>query len=725
MFQNSRIPHPIEKGVVRVPLVMQMESLECGAAALAMIMHYYGKWISLEQARVDCGVSTDGSNAKGILTAARRYGMNVKAWRMEPELLLAEGPFPCIIHWGFYHFVVLCGFKGDRAVLNDPARGRITVNWEEFDREFTGVCLTIEPGESFTPSGKRKSVFSYAKTRLKGLGTAVIFVILTTTISSLIGILPPLFNRIFLDRLLSGRNPEWLTPFMAAFCAMILLDITVRWIAAIYSLRIQGRIAMTGNASYLWKILRLPMQFFSQRFPTDIADRQIMNGEISNTLVNTFAPLLLNTGMMVFYLVVMIRYSRILSLIGISAVFLNLAVSAMITSKLVNLARVQQKDRAKLSSATMSCIDRIETIKSMGAENAIFGRWSGYQARVNTQSVRFNRLNLFVGSLPAAVTVFSNLTVLGLGVMLVIRNQFTIGMVMAFQGFLSSFIMPASSLISAGQSLQEMTAQMERVDDVMSYPEDPCFERLSQADPGGKLTGNIELNHVTFGYSRLGEPQIRDVSLTIEPGQHIALTGRTGCGKSTLAKLISGLLQPWSGSISFDGIPLSGIHRDVFTRSVSVVDQDITLFEATISENIRMWDNSVNDSDVILAARDTGIIDEILKWDRGFSHVLSEEGRELSGGQRQKLEIARALSCNPRICILDEATSALDPEAESEIIRAIRRRGITCIVIAHRLSAIRDCDRILVMEQGRIVEQGTHEELIVLGSVYTSLIGSE
>ncbi len=716
---------PIKKGVARVPVVMQMEALECGAASLTMIMHYYRKWIPLEQARVDCGVSMDGASAKNILLAARSYGMQATAWRTEPEDLQLEGPFPCIIHWGFNHFVVLCGFKGKKAVLNDPARGNVTVEWEEFDREFTGIVLTFEPGEEFVPSGKKRTVFSYARDRLRGTGAATVFVVLTTTISSLVGLIQPAFSRTFLDRLLTGKNPEWLPAFMALFSVLILISVTVTWVSAIYSLRIQGKMAAYGNASYLWKVLRLPMQFFSQRMTADIADRQATNAGIADALVKTFAPLALQVLMMVFYLAVMISYNPLLAFIGVSAILINLGVSAVVTAKRVNITRVQQRDAAKLSSATLSGISMIETVKSSGAENGFFSRWSGYQASVNTQSVKYARVSMMLGTLPTAITSVANLAVLGLSVMLVIRGEMTSGMVMAFQSFLSSFMSPATSLINAGQSMQEMITQMERVDDVMSYKEDPSFEPREKKEEYQKLSGAIELKNVTFGYSRLGKPQITDFSMTVKPGQKIAFVGRTGCGKSTLAKLISGLYRPWSGTVTFDGVDISQIDRNVFTGSVSVIDQDITLFEDTISENIKMWDDSIEDFEVTLAARDAGIYDDIVTRDGGFSHKLLDGGRDLSGGQRQRLEIARALSQDPTICIMDEATSALDARTEHEVIKSINERGITCIIIAHRLSTIRDCDEIIVLDKGRIVERGTHDQLYALGGMYASLVSNE
>ncbi len=725
MMKSKKFPMPITKGVANVPVVMQLEVLECGAASLTMIMHYYRKWIPLEQARVDCGVSRDGSSAKNILVAARSYGMKAQAWRLEPETLLEEGPFPCILHWGFNHFVVLCGFKGKKAVINDPARGRVMVPWEEFDEQFTGVCLTFEPGENYEPSGKKRSAFSYAKERLKGTRTAIIFVVLTTTISSLMGIMSPVFSRVFLDRLLTGANPDWLMPFTAAMSVFAIINVIVLWIAAVYSVRIQGKMAAVGSTSYLFKVLRLPMQFFDQRLAADISDRQATNASIAGTLVNTFAPLFLNTIMMVFYLVVMLRYSVLLTAIGIGAILINMGVSAIISEKRVNITRVQMRDSSKLSSTTASGIRMIETIKSSGAEKGYFSRWAGFQASVNRQQVRFARLNMFLGMIPSAITQLANLLILGIGVLFVLDGRFTVGMVMAFQGFLSSFMSPASAIIAAGQSIQEMTTQMERVDDVMNYPMDAAFKPREKTGEYKKLTGEIEMKNVTFGYSRLADPLIENFNMKVRPGQKIAFVGRSGCGKSTLAKLLSGLYQPWSGEILFDGVPISEIDRNVFTGSVAVIDQDITLFEDTISSNIKMWDDSIEDFEMILAARDAGIHDDIVQREGGYRYRMREGGKDFSGGQRQRIEIARALAQDPTICILDEATSALDAKTEYSVVNAIAERGITCIIIAHRLSTIRDCDEIIVMNRGRVVERGTHAELFGRGGVYTSLVTNE
>jgi NHLM bacteriocin system ABC transporter peptidase/ATP-binding protein len=723
--KEKKIKAPITCGVAKVPVVMQMEALECGAASLTMILAYYDKWIPLEQVRVDCGVSRDGSNAKNVLKAARSYGLSAKGYRYEPEDLKKNGKFPCIIHWNFNHFVVLNGFKGNKAVLNDPAKGTYSVPMETFDQSFTGICLMFEPSETFEPSGKPKSVLAFAKKRLSGAGVAIAFVMLTTVISSLLGIISPAFSRVFMDRLLTGQNPDWFYPFLIGLAALSSIQLLVAWVRTIYSLRIDGKMAVIGTTSFMWKVLRMPMEFFSQRMAGDIASRQGSNASIARNLVNTFAPLALNTAMMIFYLVVMLRYSWLLTLVGLISILVNLLMSRIISKKRVNLTRVQMRDAGKLAGATVAGIEMIETIKASGAENGYFEKWAGYQASVNTQKVKFAKLNQYLGMIPSLVSSLTNTAVLMLGVWLTMEGEFTVGMIMAFQGFLSSFTAPASTLISASQTLQEMRTEMERIEDVMEYPIDPVYANTTEAEDYAKLTGEIEMKNVSFGYSRLANPLIQDFNLTLKPGSRVAFVGSSGCGKSTLSKLISGLYQPWSGEILFDGKPMNEIDRSVFTGSLAVVDQDIILFEDTIANNIKMWDDSIEDFEMILAARDARLHEDIMRRDGGYQYKLTEGGKDFSGGQRQRLEIARVLAQDPTIIIMDEATSALDAKTEYEVVNAIKDRGITCIVVAHRLSTIRDCDEIIVLDRGNVVERGTHDALYAKGGLYTQLVSNE
>lgn len=730
---KTAIKQPIKNGaapgarVAKVPVVMQMEALECGAASLTMILAYYGKWIPLEQVRADCGVSRDGSNAKNVLKAARSYGLTAKGYRYESEDLKKNGAFPCIIHWNFNHFLVLDGFKGNKAYLNDPAKGAYSVSMETFDKSFTGICLMFSPSESFEPGGKPKSVISFAKKRLKGAGAAVAFVILTTVITSLMGVIEPAFSRIFLDRLLTGENPEWFLPFIFALGGLSAVQLILGWVQTVYSLKINGKLSVVGSTEYMWKVLRMPMEFFSQRMAGDIQMRQSMNASIAQSLVQTFAPLALDTIMMFFYLIVMIRYSLPLTLVGLASIVINFAVSRIISKKRMNLTRVQMRDAGKLAGATVAGIEMIETIKASGAENGFFEKWAGYQASVNTQQVKFEKLNQYLGMIPSFVSSLANTAVLILGVFFTINGEFTVGMIMAFQGFLGSFTSPAQTLISAGQTLQEMRTEMERVEDVMEYPTDVNYDNdeVDENAEYDKLSGNVELKNVTFGYSKLAEPLIRDFNLTLKTGSRVAFVGSSGCGKSTLSKLISGLYKPWSGEILFDGKPINKIDRSVFTGSLAVVDQDIILFEDTIANNIKMWDSSIEDFEMIMAARDAQLHEDIMQRDGGYNYRITEGGKDFSGGQRQRMEIARVLAQDPTIIILDEATSALDAKTEYEVVKSIKDRGITCIVVAHRLSTIRDCDEIIVLDNGVVVERGTHEELYAKGGFYTQLVTNE
>ena len=746
---------PAGQMAARIPQIMQMEALECGAASLAMVCAYYGKWIPLEQVRGDCGVSRDGSSALNIVKAARRYGFDARGYRMEPESLASKAVFPCIVHWSFNHFVVVRGIKNGTVYLNDPARGEVKISMEEFDRGFTGVCLQLVPTEDFQPGGEPTSVKDFALERLHGAKAALAFVAITAAITSLLGIVNPALSQIFTDRLLTGENPGWLIPFMAVLAAMALVQVTVSALNAVYLLRVEGKMAVSSNASFMWKVLHLPMEFFSQRMAGDIVSRAATNAGIAQSVVGTLAPLLINAVMLVVYLVIMVTYSPLLAAVGIASSAINIFVARLISAKRVNITRVQMRDQANLASATMAGISMVETLKAAGAEAGFFRRWSGYQASANTQAVKVARLGQYLGLVPQLVNTASSVAVLVIGVWLIIGGHFTTGMLLAFQGYLAQFSAPAQSFIGSMQLFQEMRTDMERIKDVMDYPSDPLAIEGPGVQKGGspapdagaseeddeaaavsvalpfaadgleKLRGNVRMEGVSFGYSPLADPLIKDFCLDVPAGSSVAFVGPSGCGKSTLSKLISGLYRPWEGRILFDGKPLEDVPRAVRCGSIAVIDQDIVLFNDTIANNIRLWDESIEDFEVVLAARDARIHDDIMERDDGYDHVLAEGGRDFSGGQRQRLEIARALSMDPTVLIMDEATSALDAKTEAEVVNAIKKRGITCIVIAHRLSAVRDCDEIVVLDQGKVVERGTHEQLYAAGGMYARLVSQE
>ncbi|MBR0253695.1 MAG: NHLP family bacteriocin export ABC transporter peptidase/permease/ATPase subunit [Synergistaceae bacterium] len=718
------------KKISKTPMIMQLEAVECGAACLTMIAAYYGKWIPLEKVRKDCGVSRDGMKASNIIKVAINYGFEAKGFRYDnPEILKNNCEYPCIIHWNFNHFVVLNGFTNKYAVINDPAEGVIKVSLEEFDKSFTGICLTFKPGKDFKPEGAPKSIFSFVKKRLKGASSALIFTAAASIIISLFNAINPMMSKIFIDRILSDSNGEWLYSFLAILACLGVLQLSAIFVNTVTSLKINGKLSVIGNASYMWKILRLPMEFFSQRRVGEIYMRQSANALVAETLINTLAPLLLNIFMMIFYITVMFKYSVILSSIGILSIALNALLSYIISQKRVNTIRVQMKDAGEFYSSTISGIKMIETIKANGAENGFFQKWAGYQAAANSSTEKLIKIMANFGCLPEFIFSVNNVLIISIGVYLAMNGRFTLGMILTFQGLLTAFMLPAITTIEAGQTIQEMRTNMERIEDVMEYPDDEnCkIKETSQEHENEykKLSGNVELKNVTFGYSRIEEPLIRDFSMTVEQGKSVALVGATGCGKSTISKLISGLYTQWEGEILFDGKKISEIDRNVFTGSVAVVDQDIILFEDTIAANIKMWDNSIEDFEMILAARDAQLHSDIMEREGGYSCKLSDGGRDLSGGQRQRLEIARVLAQDPTIVILDEATSALDSKTEFEVVKAIKDRGITTIVIAHRLSTIRDCDEIIVINKGVIAERGTHDELMSKNGIYKSLVTNE
>ena len=721
----KEIKKPKTKGVANTPLIMQLEVLECGAASLAMVMAYYGKWVPLEQVRVDCGVSRNGSNARNITRAAQKYGFKTKGFAYTTQKLREKGKFPGIIHWGGGHFVVINGFKGNKAIINDPAKGVVKVDLKTFDKTFTGIYLEIIPDEGFVPSGKRKSIFEFAKKRLKGTAPLIAFFAITTIVFYLIGIINPVMNQVFVNYLLGGNNPSWLLPFIFIFAGIGFLQIIVTIVQSLYQYKIRGKFDLAGSSTYMWRILRLPIEFFSQRMVGDLQARQQENASIAETLVNVLAPLLFNTIMLIFYLVVMLSKSWILTLIGVATVVINAFVSFYVSRLRINIARVQSRDRARLRGLTTKGIEMIETIKSNGAEESYFSTWSEAQDSVIAQRLKIAKTNTFIGLIPAFVSMFANYSILILGVYFTMQDQFSIGAILAFQGLLSSFMQPAMTIITSGQTLQETRTAMERVDDVLEYPLDVNVTREIPTENISKIKGNLILKDITFGYSRLDEPILKDFNLEIKQGQKVAIVGSTGSGKSTLSKLISGLYSPWSGEIIFNGKKIEEIDHEIFTSSIAVVDQDITLFEDTISNNIKMWDQSIEDYEVIMACNDAQIHDAIMKREGKYNAPVLEGGKNFSGGEKQRLEIARSLAADPSIIILDEATSALDAKTEFEVVQAIKSRGITTIVIAHRLSTIRDADLIVVLEKGRIVEQGTHSQLMALKGSYFNLVSSD
>ncbi|SCW45542.1 NHLM bacteriocin system ABC transporter, peptidase/ATP-binding protein [Ruminococcaceae bacterium YRB3002] len=714
--------------IARVPQIMQMESVECGAACLAMILAYYGRWVPLEQVRTDCGVSRDGSKITNILRAARSYGMEAKGMSVSLDAMRKQGLFPCIVYWNFNHFVVVDGARGNKVWLNDPARGHIAVSRSEFDDCYTGIALVFKLTEAFTPGGSKPDPVRYVRTRLKGMGSAILLVTLTTAVTSLAAILFTSSGTVFLDRILSGYNTEWLIPLLTIMLILAVIQGSIAILNSIYLVKIQGKTAVVSSSRFMNHLLRLPVRFYSMRSTGDLQMRQIDNESIVYAMVVQLAPVLISGIMLVLYLMIMLHYSLILTCVGVCAVFLNIFVARFISRKRINATRRLSANAGKMYATTVSGIDMIETIQASGAENHFFSRWAGYQALVSNDRTLLSYINEYLGMIPNVLCQFANIAVLVIGIRLIVQGDFTPGALLAFCGFLSAFMTPVSQLINLGQTIQEATTQMERIEDVMRYPEDveeTSGEDLPEnIDIQKKLPGRLEIKDVSFGYSPLDPPLIEGLSLTLEPGKWVALVGASGCGKSTIAKLITGLYPAWSGEILLDGIPMEKIPKPVFHNSVMMVDQDMVSFDDTVANNIKLWDNSIEDYEMIMACMDAEVHEDILSRPYGYHVMVQPGGKNFSGGQLQRMEIAHALAADPTLLILDEATSALDAQTEERVISHIRDRGISCVVIAHRLSTIRDCDEIIVLDKGKVRERGTHQELMKLDGAYAALVRS-
>jgi len=706
-----------------------MEATECGAACLGIILAYFGRHVPLERLREDCGVSRDGSKASNIARAAQAYGLEVCAFTGEPRDI-HEASLPLIAHWNFNHFVVVEAFGEDQVYLNDPSTGPRTVSVEEFDESFTGVVLTFEAGPGFRRGGSRSSVIRSLRERLPGARQGIAYVFFLGLLLVVPGLLIPVFSKVFIDEILVGGKGEWLVPLafavLVTYAARTVIGVMRRFALLKLSLRIEA----TGSSRFLWHVLRLPVRFFDARLAGDIASRLKVNSTLARIISGRLAEAMLNLLLALFFGAMLFYYDRLLAAVVFVFAGLHLATLKLLVRRRVNHARRMQKEEAKLQGVSMGGLQLIEGIKAGGSEPDFFSRWSGHYARNVSVQQQFREANLFYDAVPSFLSSLNRYLVLGIGALRIMDGDMTLGTLVAFQALSSSFMNPVQAIAGFATELQTLDSGLRRLDDVMSYDEDPLLEpdidttvTMEQAS-SVRLSGNLVARDITFGYSRLEPPLLRDFGLVLNPGYRVAVVGASGSGKSTLAKLVCGLYEPWEGELLLAGVDRRRLPRSVINRTLGLVSQDITLFEGTVRDNIAMWDPTVPEQVVVDAARDAAIHEEIMSRVGGYDSRVEEGGRNFSGGQRQRLEIARVLAKAPSILVLDEATSALDPATEKQVDDNIRRRGCACIVVAHRLSTIRDCNEIIVLDRGQVIERGTHEQLVRQAGAYLDLIRS-
>ncbi len=709
---------------VKTPTVIQMEAVECGAAALAIILAHHGKFVPLEELRIECGVSRDGSKASNVLKAARRYGLEAKGYKQDLGGLWKQ-KFPMILFWNFNHFLVLEGYKRGKVYLNDPATGPRTVTLDELDGSFSGVVLTFEKGEKFEPGGDKSRMIPALRRRLAGSEAALAFAVLCGLFLVIPGLIVPAFARIYIDEFLVSARGYIVRPLIMGMILTAIARMVLTHLQQYFLLRMETKLAIVEAGRFFQHILRLPVSYFSQRFAGEIGSRVLINDKVAQLISGRLATTVLDTIMIVFYGVLMLIYDVQLTIVVIALAMVNLFAVRMAARKRTDASFRLRQDQGKLIGTAMGGLQMMETLKATGSEPEFFGRWAGYQAKAMTAEQDLAKMSELMNAVPMLVSTMITAAILLLGGSKVIDGELTVGMLVAYQTLAASFVMPLNKLVLFGSSLQELEADMNRLDDVLEYPQDKSYTREideSLVPRVLKLSGEVELRNVTFGYNPLEKPLIEDFNLKVKPGQRVALVGGSGSGKSTVSKLIAGLYEPWSGEILFDGVDRTKLPPKLIANSLGAVDQDIFLFSGTVRDNISMWDTTTPDTRITTAARDAAIAEVIETRDGAYKSTVEEGGTNFSGGQRQRVEIARALVGDPTILILDEATSALDPTTEARIDDALRRRGCTCIIVAHRLSTIRDADEIVVLQKGKIVQRGVHEEMKDGPGPYATLI---
>jgi NHLM bacteriocin system ABC transporter peptidase/ATP-binding protein len=715
---------------VKTPTVLQMEGVECGAAALSIILGYHKKFVPLEKLRIACGVSRDGLKATNILKAAREYGLEAKGYAKSIEKLM-QLEMPAIIFWNFNHFLVIEGFTKNKVYLSDPAQGRYHVSHQEFDDAFTGVVMTFKPGEKFEKGNEKKGLLSSLASRVTNSKMSITYIIIASLFLVIPGLIIPSFTKIFIDKYLVNGISEFIMPLLLVMSGILLINSILVYLQQYYLLRLETKLALTTSSKFLWHVFHLPIAFFTQRYSGEIGNRVSLNDKVAKLLSGDLANSALNVIVVVFYALLMFSYDVVLTLIGIVMATLNIVALQFVSRARKDANRNFINENGKLLGTTTSGISMIETLKASGRENDFFTTWTGYLAKVMNTQQELGWLTTRLNIIPPLLMSLTTTIILGTGAMRVMDGEMTLGMLVAFLYLMSNFMGPVNQLVRVGSLLQETEGDMGRIDDVLNYEIATEFEEKEEIKNNlteenlQKLTGHFEMKNVTFGYNTTMPALIKDFSLRLRPGSRIALVGGSGSGKSTIARLASGLYDPWEGDILFDSKLRKDFPRHIITESVAVIDQEVLMFKGSIHENIAFWDSKIPEKHIIQSARDAAIHDVVAARTNAYDSEVMERGANFSGGQRQRLEIARALALNPSILIMDEATSALDPKSEKTVMDNIKKRGCTCLIVAHRLSTIMDCDEIIVMEFGKIAERGTHLELMKLKGVYAQLIDSK
>ena len=714
---------------ITTPIQLQMHASECGAACLGSVLAHFGRWVPLTELRERCEVSRDGSSAASILRASRHYGLECRGLSVRIDQL-KQLELPLILFWNFSHFVVLEGISDRHFHLNDPAIGRRRVTADEFGKGYSGIALRFQTGIEFKPGGKRPSLFVQMGKLPVGSWGALTGIIACGFMLTVLSLIIPVSLGLFVDHALE-KHGAW-AGLVAALLGGGVFVYAVSLLKHRFLQRLATRIAVIGYSQGLLRLLRLPVDFFQHRPVGDLTDRVSSIDRIAKNLTNQFLVLVVELVMSVFLLIAMFAWDVRLTVVVLLLAALHGVAVQLLNGPRAVRSQAMRREQGLLINSGMQMLSQADNLRMTGADDRFFSRWSGQQARELRTRQPFSELVSVTTALPGLIDAFRSAAILGIGGTMVLAGEMTLGGLVGFYVLSEVFLTPVGRFLELVDGRQALETDLQRRDDIFSATEDPTFNQRSPESESiptfnGRLqlAGRLELRNVTFGFNRSRPPLIKDFNLVVEPGQRVAVVGPSGSGKSTLARMVSGVYQPWQGEILFDGHPRTEIPEEVLRQSISMVDQDIVMFSASIRDNITLWNSAVPDSAIFAATRDACIHDEILLRSNGYETAVEEGGVNFSGGQRQRLEIARALLGHPTVLILDEATSALDAATEKAVDDALRRRGVTCLIVAHRLSTVRDCDEIIVLDGGVEVQRGTHEELIGdEGGAYHRLVKS-
>ncbi len=710
---------------VRTPTVLQMEAVECGAACVAIILAYFGKWLSLEEVRVACGVTRDGSTARSLLRAARTCGLEAKGYMYSLQTLLKQSP-PFIIYWKFNHFMVVEGFSDDGVYVNDPATGPRTIDHEEFNKGYTGLMLWLRPSTGFVRTGHPPRLWQVIRTRFIRSRQAVTTFFLLSLMLIVPGVLLATFSRIFIDEVMMRGQSDWLSVLLGVMAGAIVVQAVMTWMLQWILLRVESKLSLFGSAQLLWHLLRLPYTFFVQRMPGDLVNRLRSNDEVAKAFGQDLGRTLAQLFVAAFYVTVVVLFDPVLATVAIGLTATAVLITCLARRRLQDISMKVEMEETKVFNNTVVAMKTIETIKATGDESMAFTRWAGHHAASINVEQQLGLHTTLVQSLSFLTGGLTTAAVLGLGSMRIMSGDLTVGGVAAIQGMVAAFKPPMEALAGFLTRLEQTRASLQRVDDVLNYELDDSFRASPPTVVAQtrkvKLDGYIELRSVSFGYNATEGPLITNLNLSIKPGARIALVGSTGSGKSTIAKLVAGLYRPWSGAVMLDGVPAEEWPLHLRRNSIGWVDQESFLFEGTVADNLTLWDRSIPEPVITNAARDAEIHGVITSRPGGYDGPVLENGANFSGGEVQRIELASVLAMEPSILILDEATSALDPNVEVMIDGNLRRRGCTTLIVAHRLSTIRDCEEIIVLDAGQVVERGSHETLMANKGRYSEIV---